>query len=165
MQKKRQFKIIERICEDYEVKLSVVDLVPPKHMAPFGDGAGMDWGRKHIFITSDVDHPTYAIHELGHICTQQKNPEQLKGEDEVNFIGWEFLVAKRYGILKPWYESMEDYEIDWVCPISDQFYGYVTDLGYKSTAFHSFFSERVGKAIDIGIVKKYDSYFDPEKIR
>jgi hypothetical protein len=48
-----------------------------------------------------------VVHEMGHVFAQQVDPNA--SEDEEEFIGWEYLLVKQVGDLKPWLEANENF--------------------------------------------------------
>lgn len=48
-----------------------------------------------------------AIHELGHLVTTKDVTSP-----EIEFLGWEFAVAVKYGLVDEWLHSMRDYAVE-----------------------------------------------------
>lgn len=50
------------------------------------------------------------IHELGHVLACSSPPEK---SGELNFFGWEWVVACKFGVEDLWRESCKDYALNY----------------------------------------------------
>lgn len=75
--------------------------------APFAWGElGIDFSRKIVYAAGNF--PVGGlIHEAGHVFASHKEPGWAGCESL--FLGWEFLLARKVGLLEEWYESMDGY--------------------------------------------------------
>ena len=126
--------------------------------APFtGNDLGIHWPSKTIVYSGKVFW-WEVVHEMGHTFAQQVNPNDC--EDESDFIGWEYLLVKQVGDLRPWLEANERFSI------GDQDLGELTrdeQIDYLENA--------VLRGQELGIIDKdrklwaYTRTFKPEEAR
>lgn len=81
--------------------------------APFCSGdLGVDWEEQRILYTDRRPIPWPAFtHEMGHLFGTLENPNQAS---EVDFFGWEYLLAQRVGNIDEWVGDNRDYVVDCV---------------------------------------------------
>jgi hypothetical protein len=80
--------------------------------APFTCGdLGILWADKRIVYTSRVEIlGSEIIHEMGHVFADLHHPLSGEGPEEIDFLGWEILVARKVKIpLDSWFYNNRDY--------------------------------------------------------
>lgn len=77
--------------------------------APFSNSWALLWRQKIILYRNvrDVADAASGIHELGHVFASLIHPEL--GMTEIDFLGWEYALARELQIVGPWIRSMRDY--------------------------------------------------------
>jgi len=89
--------------------------------SPFSDLVGMNWETKIIFISDRMRNSTScivgAIHEAGHVFTSHGRPTLKSDEDEIYFLGWEYLLAMEVGVSEDeWLSCNSDYGVNGIIP-------------------------------------------------
>lgn len=119
--------------------------------APFCSGdLGIDWKERRILYTDRRHVPWPAFtHEMGHTFATLDDPGCA---NEVDFFGWEYVLAQRVGNLDEWIAGNRDYVVDCVDQNGDVIRNDVSfgDLTLDQKTFWSDFAIRRGK--DLGII-------------
>lgn len=81
--------------------------------APASNALAIHWQRKYLYVAQEhvrrsVNSETIGgiIHELGHLIASRRPPEDAQ---EVDFLGWEWLLARKLGLRRTWGVWMQDY--------------------------------------------------------
>ena len=134
----------EAVYGEYTAKAgdSVFSLQPDAFsLAPFTLGdLGILWDEKVIaYVRATGVTPCDIIHEMGHIFA-------VKGVDdsEVDFFGWEYMLARKLGLARAWVAQNGDYCID---------DGGTSFKSLTKDGQRQFIDERVAFARSIGIVR------------
>ena len=78
--------------------------------APFSNDLGVDYEHKLVFAVTGAlyENPGGVILEMGHVFASLVAPQDA---DEYDFLGWEFMLARKVGLVDEWLDSMDDYSI------------------------------------------------------
>lgn len=68
---------------------------------------GVSYKEKIIYAAPGFNAGS-LIHEAGHVFATLKEP---LWSNEVEFLGWEFVLARKVDLLEEWLDSMRDYSI------------------------------------------------------
>lgn len=92
--------------------------------APFtqmNEDIGFNWHAKTIFIVQA--YSSSLIHEMGHVFGALFDPSAPEAQDpsdyEVDFFGWEYLVAAKHGVLDQWFIG----NLHYCCGGDDGYFG------------------------------------------
>lgn len=80
----------------------------PWFEAPFAWGHALRWGTGLILVDRSKTSISAVIHEMGHVFADDKDPEHA---DEFMWFGWEYLLAKRFGVARRWILDNKSYGI------------------------------------------------------
>ena len=97
-------RVVELPCQEM-YKLPVAQL------CPFLGSLGIDWEAKVLYVDpSDLNAQVLGgmIHELGHLVAINEEPKRAS---ELDFLGWESIVARKLRMFDVWETSMKDYSM------------------------------------------------------
>lgn len=83
------------------------DMLPVNKHSPFSSFCGIDWKAKKLYLTDEAD-PGDLIHELAHLLATDK---PLKKQEEFDFFGWEYILAKQLGVYDWWLGTIQNYYV------------------------------------------------------
>lgn len=75
--------------------------------APFTSGIGVDFDTKTVYYTPSTSISS-LIHEMGHVFASHARPED---SEELDFFGWEFVLAKTLGVEEEWLDDQVHYSV------------------------------------------------------
>lgn len=75
--------------------------------APYTSGVGVDFDAKAVYYTKGISVVT-LLHELGHAFASADRPEDAS---ELDFFGWEFVLAKHLGLEEEWLDDQVNYSV------------------------------------------------------
>ncbi len=75
--------------------------------APFSNSLAIDHARRILYLAPHFEVGE-VIHEMGHVFACRVSPFL---SDEIEFVGWEFTLARKAGLVDEWLESMWNYGI------------------------------------------------------
>lgn len=76
--------------------------------APFATGRlGLNYEKKQIIFVGDIPAAD-IIHEMGHVFACKYEPYR---SSEIDFFGWEYLLAKKFDIFEDWIKANNEYMI------------------------------------------------------
>jgi hypothetical protein len=123
MDTQKCIRSLKKLCKDWGGSLELVseeEYDNLKELENFSDAPfthadlGVMWDEKRIVFTSRCEvHPVGIIHEMGHVFADLHSPTFEASGSEMDFLGWEVLVARKVRIsLDTWFEENKDYIID-----------------------------------------------------
>jgi len=141
--------------------------------APFSSASlGIDWEPKLIVYTARVEW-FEIIHEMGHVFATTDGAFDDEIDEEFDFFGWEFLVAKRVkGNLATWIKSQSDYCVTDPEPDPEEVkqvsasYIHTADFGCLTTKQQTeMIKERIRHAVKRGTVRRTPQGLIPVSVR
>lgn len=105
--------------------------------APFADGLGLDYGAKRVFY-----NPKVLRHAALHVFASRRTPEFA---NELRFLGWEYALARRTGMVRAWLASSATYRINHQDAVE------LRDLGVAR--LRGFLEMRLNAARRVGLVR------------
>lgn len=104
------FERVLAFCVRRGVTVRLVDEMPMSIASPFNTSVGLLWDSLSLYIENDslTDPETIGgtVHELGRLLATRDRPSRAI---ELNFVGWEWLVAHKLDIVQQWWVAMADY--------------------------------------------------------
>lgn len=122
--------------------------------APFAKHVGLNYTTKQVFYDPDaipaVHSPSLLIHEMGHVFACRRAPHSA---DEFGFLGWEYVLARRTGMVRAWLKGSARYGIPgWKISGTDSYAVELQDL--KGRDLSRFLASRVRAAARLGLIRE-----------
>ena len=106
---RRQKVMVEKVDPDAIGDETLGDI----DYAPASEALAINWKRRYLYVSrqhlADPAALGGMVHELGHLVATRQPPGNAW---ETDFLGWEWLVARKLGLRKAWGLWMLDYVME-----------------------------------------------------
>lgn len=121
-----KFKYLQRLARRWGGELRLVTMQTYDNLpytalpSPVEKMHSVDYEHRTVYVVKGHIKLPNIIHELGHVFASPHHPNAQK-QNEIPWLGWEFLMAKRLRILREWYKDYANYGL------GSLFHGYDMD--------------------------------------